>query len=176
MKFNETALKGAFLIAATRHEDERGSFRRIWSRKEFIRHGLSARWIQSNISRNPRKATLRGMHMQRAPHTETKLVTCLQGAMYDVIVDLRPDSLTYLQWVGFELTEKEPTALYIPEGLAHGFITLAVDTVVHYQISEEYHPESAVGVRYDDPTLKIDWPLEPEVIAPRDQAWSAIMP
>ena len=176
MTFKETALKSAYLITAEKHTDERGSFEELWSRKAFARHGLTTHWVQTSLSRNPRKATLRGMHMQRRPHTEIKLVTCIQGAAYDVMVDLRPDSLTYLQWVGFEISAHTPTALYIPEGMAHGFITLEDDTAIHYQLSKTYHPESAIGVRFDDPILKIDWPMTPEVIAERDKAYPNIVP
>ena len=147
MIFTETRLAGAYLIEPERIEDERGFFARTWCRDEFERHGLNPRLVQCNVSYNARRGTLRGMHYQAKPHEEAKLVRCTRGAIYDVIVDLRPDSPTYRQWVAAELTAENRRMLYIPEGFAHGFQTLADETEVFYQMSELFHPESARGVR-----------------------------
>lgn len=159
MIFTETKLGGAFIIEPERHEDERGFFARTWCQRQFEAHGLNPRLVQCNISFNRRKGTLRGMHYQTAPHAEAKLVRCTMGAIYDVILDLRPDSATLKQWVAVELTADNHRMLYIPEGLAHGFQTLADDTEVFYQMSEFYHPENVWGVRWDDPEFGIRWPL-----------------
>ncbi len=167
----ETKLKGAFLIEPERLEDERGFFARTWCQREFAALGLEPAWVQSSISFNKSKATLRGMHYQAAPYEETKLVRCTAGAIYDVIVDLRPGSETYRQWLGVELTAANRCLLYIPQGVAHGFETLTDDAEVFYEISEFYHPESARGVRWDDPALGIEWPLKAQILSDRDRSY-----
>lgn len=160
MIFTETKLKGAFLVEPERFEDERGFFARSWSPREFEAHGLSARLAECNISFNKRKGILRGMHFQTAPHAQAKLVRCTAGAIFDVAIDLRPESPTFKEWVGAELTASNRLMLYIPEGFAHGFQTLADETEVFYQMSEFYAPECASGVRWDDPAFRIEWPAE----------------
>ncbi len=171
MIFLETRLKGAFIIDPERLEDDRGFFARTWCQGEFEAHGLDLRLVQCNISFNRRKGTLRGMHYQAAPHTEAKLVRCTMGVIYDVIVDLRPGSPTFTQWAAVDLTAENRRMLYIPEGLAHGFQTLADNTEVFYQISEFYHPESARGVRWDDPAFCIEWPIAERIISDRDRKY-----
>jgi dTDP-4-dehydrorhamnose 3,5-epimerase len=143
---------------------------------DFPANGLVADFVQTSQSYNRKRGTLRGMHFQHPPHAEIKLVRCVQGAIFDVIVDLRPDSPTYLRWEGFELSLANGRALYVPEGFAHGFITLTNDTFVHYQISHPHTPEAAGGIRYDDPALAIAWPEPVTVISERDQAWPAFEP
>jgi dTDP-4-dehydrorhamnose 3,5-epimerase len=171
MLFHETRLKGAFLIEPERREDERGFFARTWCREEFAAHGIHARWVQCNISANSRAGTLRGMHFQAEPHPEAKLIRCTMGAVYDVIVDVRTGSATYGQWVGVELSAENRRQIYVPEGFAHGFQTLADDTELFYQMSEFYHPELMRGFRWDDPALQIDWPpCRERIIAARDLA------
>jgi len=169
--FAETKLEGAFVIEPERLGDERGFFARTWCRREFEAHGLNPRLVQCNVSFNRKKGTLRGMHYQAAPHEEAKLVRCTMGAIYDVIIDLRPDSPTFRQWTAVELTEDNRCMLYVPEGFAHGFQTLENDTEVLYQMSEFYHPESARGVRWDDPAFGIEWPIEQLTISSRDRSY-----
>jgi dTDP-4-dehydrorhamnose 3,5-epimerase len=172
MIFTETKLKSAYLIELETFEDERGFFARSWSEREFEAEGLDARLAECNISFNKREGTLRGMHYQDAPHGQTKLVRCTRGAIYDVIVDLRPDSETFKQWVGFELTADNKRMLYVPEKFAHGFQTLADDSEVFYQMSTPFAPESARGVRFDDPAFKIEWPHTDErIIIARDREY-----
>jgi dTDP-4-dehydrorhamnose 3,5-epimerase len=174
MIFQETPLPGAFVIEPERFEDECGSVARTWCRREFAERGLSAELVQCNTSFNTKKGTLRGMHFQVAPHAEIKLVCCTRGAIYDVIIDLRPDSPAYRRWVAIELTTENLRQLYVPEGFAHGFQTLVDGSEVFYQMSEFYHPESARGVRWDDPAFGITWPLPVSVISPRDRAYALL--
>jgi dTDP-4-dehydrorhamnose 3,5-epimerase len=170
--FVETALPGAFVVELERREDERGFFARAWCRREFEQHGLAGRLVQCNVSFNKRSGTLRGMHYQVAPHEEAKLVRCTSGAVYDVIVDLRPGSSAFKQWVGVELTAENRRALYVPEGLAHGYQTLVDGTETLYQVSEFYAPESERGVRWDDPAFGIEWPEAPEpTVSEKDRSW-----
>jgi len=169
MIFEETILKGAFLIKPERLEDERGFFARVWCRKEFDAHGLGTTLVQCNVSFNASKWTLRGMHYQAPPHEEAKLVRCTMGAIYDVIVDLRKDSPTYRRHVGEVLSAENRNMFYIPEGFAHGFITLEDRTEVFYQMSAFYDAESARGVRWNDPAFGILWPAEVTVISERDR-------
>jgi len=169
MTFIETALKGAFIIEPELIHDQRGFFASIWSQKEFANHGLGAPVVQANLSLNKQRGTLRGMHFQIRPHQEAKLVRCTAGSIYDVIIDLREDSPSLHRWVGVELSKCNHLLLYVPEGFAHGFQTLEDNTEVAYQISEYYHPESARGVRWDDPTFGISWPLPVTVISERDR-------
>lgn len=170
MLFTETKLKGAYIIDVKRLEDERGFFGRSYCQREFEALGLNTNVVQTNVSYNKKKGTLRGMHMQLAPHEETKLVRCTHGAIYDVIVDLRPDSPTFKQWVGVELTADSYRMLYVPEGFAHGFITLEDNTDVTYQVTQFYTPGAERGYRWDDPAFNIQWPIEPVVISEKDRA------
>ena len=171
MKFEVTSLAGAFVIHQERITDERGFFARTFSREEFAAHGLSTEVVHCNTSFNRRRGTLRGMHWQESPYEETKLVRCTSGAIHDVIVDLRHDSATYGRHVGVELTAEAGTLLYVPEGFAHGFITLTDDVEVAYQMSQVYAPEHARGARWDDPFFDIQWPLEPIVMSARDRSY-----
>jgi dTDP-4-dehydrorhamnose 3,5-epimerase len=155
---HETGLPGALLIEPLRRADERGFFARTWCARAFAARGIHCAWVQCNVSFNKHTGTLRGLHYQVAPHEEDKLVRCTRGAIYDVIVDLRPGSATCGRWAAFELTADNGLALFIPHGFAHGFQTLADDSEVFYQMSEFYHPESARGLRWDDPALGIVWP------------------
>jgi dTDP-4-dehydrorhamnose 3,5-epimerase len=169
MIFTETILKGAYVIQPERREDDRGFFARVWCRKEFEAHGLATALVQSSVSFNASMGTLRGMHFQVAPHEEAKLVRCTMGAIFDVMVDLRKDSATYLRHFGEVLSAENRNMFYIPEGFAHGFITLEDRTEVFYQMSAYYNAESARGVRWNDPSLGIRWPAEVRVISERDR-------
>ena len=171
MRLRETPLSGAFTVDLDRIEDERGFFGRSFCEKEFAARGLESRFVQCNVSYNRLAGTLRGMHFQVEPHGEAKLVRCTMGAIYDVIVDVRPDSPTYLKWFGAEFSATNRTALFIPSGFAHGFQTLVDDSEVLYQMSEFFHPESARGVRWDDPVLAIRWPLRNFTISEKDRAY-----
>ena len=159
------------MVDVERMEDERGFFARTWSQKEWAAQGLDSRLLECNVSFNKRAGTLRGMHYQTAPYAQAKLVRCTAGALFDVIVDLRPDSPTHKQWVGVELSAENGRSLFIPEGLAHGFQTLADGTEVLYQMSEVYAPECARGVRWDDPAFGIEWPRAVTVIYERDASY-----
>ena len=169
MNFIPIHLDGAYLIEPERLSDERGFFARTWCQNEFADKGLNANFVQSNISYNKARGTLRGMHYQKTPHEEAKLIRCTQGAIYDVIVDLRSDSNTFRQWFGVELTAENRNALYVPEAFAHGFITLQDDTEVLYATSESFHPKYATGFRWNDPAFSIKWPIDMKVIIERDQ-------
>jgi dTDP-4-dehydrorhamnose 3,5-epimerase len=169
MRFVLTHLAGAYLIEPEPISDERGFFARTYCRNEFAEMGLNPNLVQCNISYNKMSGTLRGMHFQKAPYAEAKLVRCTQGGIYDVIVDLRNDSETFRQWFGVELTAENKNALYVPEGFAHGFITLKDDTEVLYQMSEFFHAECSSGVRWNDPAFMITWPRSISVISERDQ-------
>jgi dTDP-4-dehydrorhamnose 3,5-epimerase len=171
MTFTETKLKGAFLIDLKRLEDQRGFFARVWCQEDFNKHGLNPRIAQVNLSFNKKKGTLRGMHFQHAPHQECKLVRCSRGAIYDVIIDLRPSSPTYKQWVGVELRADTYRMLFVPEDFAHGYQSLEDDTEVLYQVSQCYAPQSEGGMRYNDPAFGIQWPLQVTVISEKDKAW-----
>jgi dTDP-4-dehydrorhamnose 3,5-epimerase len=171
MIFKETGLSGAFALEPERIADERGFFARTFCAREFAERGLAARFVQASISFNARAGTLRGLHFQVPPHREVKLVRCTAGAVWDVIVDLRVGSPTRLSWFGAELSADNRTALYIPEGFAHGFITLADDSEVFYEMSEFYAPAAGRGLRWNDPALGIRWPAQPAVIAPRDATY-----
>lgn len=169
MIFTETKLRGAYIIEPELLEDERGFFARTWGREDFDARRLDSNLMQCNSSFNKQRGTLRGMHYQATPHEEVKLVRCTAGAIYDVIVDLREDSPTRSQWFGVELNASNRLMVYIPKGFAHGFQTLADETEVFYQVSEYYHPESARGVRWNDPAFGIDWPLTVTAISQRDR-------
>ena len=174
MQFEQTTLKDAWLIALDPARDYRGYFARTFSVDEFAAQGLEANFPQHSISFNARSGTVRGMHFQNKPHQEAKLVRCTQGAIYDVAIDLRSDSPTRYQWVGAELTSDNHRMLYIPEGFAHGYQTLADSTEIFYQMSEFYHPESTGGVRWNDPAFDLTWPLAVTVIAERDATYPLI--
>ncbi len=171
MLFAETSIKGVYIIDLVRHEDERGFFARSWCQREFEEHGLNPRLVQCNISFNSKRGTLRGMHYQATPFEEARLVRCITGAMYDVVIDLRSNSPTFKKWLAIELTANNHRALYIPEGLAHGFQTLADDTEVFYQMSEFYTPDAARGLRWDDPAFRIKWPIEALIISEKDRSY-----
>ena len=173
--FTEIQLSGAFLVEPQRHEDERGFFARSWCKREFKKHGLNSELVQCNISFNLKKGTLRGMHYQEPPHEETKLVRCTKGAIYDVIIDLRADSQTFRKWFSIELTEENRKVLYIPEGFAHGFLTLKENTEVFYQMSEFYAPGHAKGVRWNDSAFGIAWPEEITMISEKDKQYPDFM-
>ena len=172
MRFTPTRLDGVFVIELERHEDERGFFARTWCRDEFANHGLVSHLAQCSLSRNSSSGTLRGMHFQSAPYEETKVVRCTAGAIFDVIIDLRADSETQGEWLAVELRADEGNALYVPEGFAHGFQTLADETDVLYMIADPYVPDAASGVRWDDPAFGIQWPgAEVRTISDRDRSW-----
>ena len=171
MIFTKTVLNDAMIIDIERKEDDRGFFARSWCRREFEAHGLNPNLAQCNISFNPKKGTLRGMHFQVKPYEEAKLARCMRGSLCDVIVDLRPDSPTYNKHLSVVLTSENRRMLYVPEGFAHGFLTLEDDTEVFYQISEFYRPESQRGFRWDDPAFAIAWPAEVRLISERDRSY-----
>jgi len=169
--FTETKLKGAFIIEPERLNDERGFFARTFCQNEFEDHGIRMEIAQCNISFNKKKGTLRGMHYQAPPHEEGKLVSCTKGAIYDVILDLRPRSITFKKWIDIELSRENRKMLYIPAEFAHGFQTLEDETEVFYMISEFYHPECAKGIRWDDPVFGIKWPIDLKIINAKDQSY-----
>jgi len=172
MIFTETKLPGAFIIELEKRGDDRGFFARAWCKQEFEDHGLHSNWVQANLASTKKYGTLRGLHYQVAPYQETKLMRCIRGAIYDVIVDLRPESATYKQWLGVELTADNRKMLYIPEGFAHGYQALVDDAETFYFASQFYTPGSEQGVRYNDPAFGIEWPLEIRVISDKDKSWS----
>ncbi len=176
MNFIKTKLEGAYIIEPNRFEDERGFFSEMYREDLFESHGLKSHLVQSNISFSLTKGTVRGMHFQVAPHPQEKLVRCNAGSIHDVIVDLRPESETYCEWISVELTSINKTMLYIPAGFAHGFQTLGNNAEVAYQQFELYHPECEGGVRWNDPAFGIDWPLEVSVISDRDRDYSDYKP
>ena len=168
MIIHETRFEGAYVIEPQPVRDDRGFFARVWCEEEMGAFGLSGRTAQASVSFNKARGTLRGMHFQRAPHEEDKLVRCTQGAIYDVIVDLRSDSQTHMEWQAFELSADNRKTLFVPRGFAHGFLTLEDETEIFYQISEYYVPEAGAGLRYDDPALGIHWPEPIQVISDKD--------
>lgn len=172
MIFHETGIPDVLVVEAELRSDERGFFARTWCRRDFRERGLNPDLVQASLSFSPRAGTLRGLHWQAAPSEEAKLVRCTRGAIYDVAVDLRPGSRTYRQWLGETLSAQKYRMLYLPEGVAHGFLTLADDTEVTYQMSQYHDPASQRGARYDDPAFRIRWPAEVRVISDRDAGWS----
>lgn len=173
MIFQQTTINGAYLIEAEPQLDERGFFSRTFCQMEFLDHGLNHVWKQCSISYNEKFGTLRGLHYQCNPHSEVKLVRVTRGSIYDVILDLRPESSSYKRWEAFNLTGQSYRQLYIPQGVAHGFQTLEDNTEVYYQVSESYHPESSRGVYYLDPSFSINWPILPPVaISEKDKLYS----
>jgi len=171
--FRETSLHGAFVIELEERSDDRGFFARTFCAREFEEHGLKPTVAQANVSYNHQAGTLRGMHYQVPPAAETKLVRCTRGAVYDVIIDLRPDSPSYLEHFGIELTEHNRLALYVPEMFAHGYLTLSADAEVVYQVGEFYTPGFERGIRYDDPAFAIQWPAPVTLLSPKDESWPA---
>ena len=176
MIFTPLSLAGTWTVAPEPHRDRRGFFARTWCADEFAAHGLDPRVAQCSISYNERKGTLRGLHLQDRPHGEVKLVRCVRGAIYDVIVDLRPGSDTFLRHATVELNSDNRLSLYIPEGVAHGFQTLVDDTEVWYQMSALYAPDFTRGVRWNDPLFGISWPHLPPIIIERDSAFPDFLP
>jgi len=174
--FTPTAIAGAVVVDVERHEDERGFFGRTFCEREFEAAGLPGRFVQASVSWNARRHTLRGMHWQAAPNGETKLVRCTRGALLDVVVDLRPGSPTYLRHLAVELDAAGRRALVIPRGAAHGFLTLADDTEVLYQMDVAWVPDAGRGARFDDPAFGLAWPAAPAVISPRDRSWPDFRP
>ncbi len=172
MRFQETEIRGAWIIDVEPIEDARGLFARVWCRRELAEHGLEIEVAQCNTSFSKHRGTLRGMHFQRAPYEEVKFIRCSRGALYDVIIDLRPDSPTYKRWVGVELSAENRRALYVPRAFAHGFQTLEDDVEIFYMMSEFYAPGAEAGVRWDDPAFDIKWPVaEPTEISDKDVGW-----
>lgn len=169
MKYIETPLEGAWLIEPEKRGDDRGFFARIFCQREFEGHGLASTFVQANNSLSGPRGTLRGMHYQLPPHAETKLVRCIQGAFWDVILDLRPDSPTFGQWFGAELSAANRRMMYVPKGFAHGLITLTEDAESFYLVDEFYSPDFERGVRWDDPKFNIEWPIAPTVISDKDR-------
>jgi len=169
MKFKELDITGAWRIEAELVSDERGVFRRHYCREEFAAHGIEAGVMQGNVSENPHLHTLRGFHYQLAPHAEGKTISCFSGALYDIIVDLRPDSATFMHWVALTIDAKDRSSLYVPPGCANAYLTVAADTVVHYYMSEMYTPGSYRGFCYNDASFNFEWPAKPKVISARDR-------
>jgi len=176
VKFTETALPGAYVVDLEKFTDERGYFARAWCRREFRAQGLEEELVQASLSFNARRGTLRGMHFQVPPFAEAKLVRCVRGALYDVMIDLRPRSRTFLRWISVELTAANGRMVYIPRGFAHGFKTLEDETEILYQMTEFYAPEYARGVRWNDPLFHIAWPEGRITIAPRDDQYPDAAP
>lgn len=174
MNIQPTKIDSLFVIEPTRLVDDRGFFARTFCETAFREHGIDSSIRQCNVSFNHKRGTLRGMHLQREPHAEAKLVRCTRGAIYDVIVDVRPESPTFCQWVAFELSADNGRQLAIGKGLAHGFQTLTDDTEVFYQMSESFHPTSSTGYHYNDPAFQIEWPLPVVCLSDKDNAWSLI--
>ena len=171
MRIQETPVQGVKVVLPDLFEDERGYFARTWGKDVFADQGLVAAMVQRNLSFNAATGTLRGMHFQRAPFGEVKVVSCMIGAIYDVALDIRPDSPTFGRWYGAELTAQNGAMLYVPEGCAHGYLTLEPGSLVEYLISEFYHPEVSGGIRWDDPFFAVDWPAEPTTMNERDRTW-----
>lgn len=171
MIFQETKLTGVFEIQIEAKADERGFFARTWCQQEFESHGLNSQLAQCSVSFNTRKGTLRGMHYQAAPFPETKVVRCTRGSLYDVVLDLREQSPTFKQWIGVTLDAEKRNMVYVPEGCAHGFITLEAETEIFYQISEFFKPELSRGVRWDDSAFQIAWPAPVQLISERDRTY-----
>jgi dTDP-4-dehydrorhamnose 3,5-epimerase len=176
MIFTKGPLPGTYVLRPERIEDQRGFFARTFCQHELAEHGLEINIAQANVSANHHRGTLRGMHYQAAPHQETKIVRCTRGGIYDVIVDLRPESEAHGEWMGVELTADNGHILYVPEGFAHGYLTLTPNTEVSYFVSEFYAPDAERGVRHDDPAFGIDWPIAVETISEKDASWPDYQP
>jgi dTDP-4-dehydrorhamnose 3,5-epimerase len=172
MIFKKTKLKGIFIIELEKHRDERGYFARTWCRNEFKENGLNSNLAQANTALSFQKGTLRGMHYQIAPYEETKIIRCIRGSVFDVVIDIRPDSITYGQWLGVELSFENQTMLYVPEGFAHGYKTLENNSEVFYLVSQFYTPDAERGIRWDDPAFNITWPETSDlIISEKDKNW-----
>jgi len=172
MIFKEIKLPGAFIIDIEKYEDDRGFFARAWCQNEFEAQGLNTHWVQANLGFSKKRGTIRGLHYQVAPHAEIKLIRCIRGAVYDVIVDLRPDSPTYKQWLGVELSADNHKMLYIPAGFAHGYQALEDESETFYQVSQFYAPGAEKGLRWNDPTFNIEWPITKNLIlSEKDKNW-----
>lgn len=171
MNLQPTRIHGAFLSEPSSFTDERGSFSEVYQLRALAEQGWRGSFVRSAISHNLHRGTLRGLHFQRAPHSEAKLVTCIRGLVFDVIADVRPDSPTFGQWAGYELSPDNRRVLFLPEGVAHGYQTLSDDTTVHYHLSNYYAPEHGDGIRWDDPTLAVHWPLPPSRLSDQDRRW-----
>lgn len=176
MRFSETRIPGAWIIDPAPIEDARGLFATTWLPEEFVARGLDPSLAQCNLAFNRRRGTLRGLHFQRAPHEQVKIVRCTRGALLDVIVDLRPESPTYRTWASVELTADNRRMIYVPAGTAHGYLTLADETEVYYHASKKWAPAHEWGVRWNDPALGIEWPFEPVVISEKDRTWPLLGP
>lgn len=176
MQFTSTPLPGAYLVGLEPRADARGMFARAFCAQEFGGQGLETAFVQANISTNTHAGTVRGMHFQRAPHAEVKLVRCTKGAIFDVIVDMREDSPTYRRWFGAELSEDNGLAMYVPQGFAHGYQALSDGAAVFYLVSAFYAPQSEGGLRHDDPALSIEWPRPATEVSPKDAAWPLLGP
>lgn len=170
----QTTLPGAYVIEPETISDSRGFFARIWCREELRQCGLKTDLAQSNIGFSHRRGTLRGLHFQRAPWAEVKVVRCTRGAIFDVVVDLRPESVAYKRWFGVELSAENGRMIYVPEGFAHGYLTLIDNTEINYHSSQFYNPQAAFGVRYSDPAFSIEWPLAANSISEQDRNWPLI--
>lgn len=175
MKFIKTEIKDVLIVEQEKMPDHRGFFARTFCINEFAEKGIDFTIVQCSVSHNKKRGTLRGMHFQKKPHEEAKIVSCIKGRIYDVVVDLRSESTSYKRWVAVELNENNNRSLYIPKGCAHGFQTLSDDAVVYYQMNEFYHPESSAGIVYNDPSLQIDWPLEEKIISEKDLGLDALV-
>jgi dTDP-4-dehydrorhamnose 3,5-epimerase len=172
--FKETTLPGAYVIEPEKINDHRGYFARVWCRAELEKHGLKSDLAQSNVGFSNKKATLRGLHFQHAPHAEVKIVRCTRGAIFDVIVDLRRESPTYKKWFAVELSDENSRMIYVPERFAQGYITLVDNTEMHYHTSQFFSPQTAAGIRYNDPAFGIEWPMAPAVVSVQDSTWPLI--
>lgn len=171
MKFTSTKLAGVYIIDLEPHEDERGFFARTFCKHEFGELGLCTDFVQCNLSYNIKRGTLRGMHFQKHPYEEIKIVSCMKGALYDVVLDIRKGSETYGEWIAEELTDANHKMIYIPKGLAHGFQTLTDDCLMYYQMGQFYTPSSGSGIRYDDGRFQIKWPVKEKIISEQDRNW-----
>ena len=171
MKFTETPLAGAFIVDMTPFEDDRGLFARHWCRREFEQRGLPTDICQINFSSNPAKGTLRGIHYQVPPYGESKFIRCVQGAVYDLMIDLRPESSTYGESFGVELSQDNNRSLFVPAQFGHGYLTLENNTSVIYHVSEFFTPDAEAGIRFDDPRFQVKWPIKPVVVSEKDRNW-----
>lgn len=174
MEFQQTNIAGSWVISPAPHRDARGRFMRAWCEREFSEQGIVFHPVQANMGFSIKQGTVRGMHFQVAPAPEAKLVRCTRGSMFDVLVDMRSDSQTYLQWFGVKLNPENGRMLYVPEGCAHGYQTLVDDTEMHYMTSAFYVPFAARGARFNDPAFEIEWPLAPTVVSEQDENWPLI--
>ncbi len=176
MIFKETQFESVYIVELEKHADSRGFFARTWCRNEFEARGLNTQLLQSNIAFSKSRGTLRGLHYQEKPYAEVKLIRCLRGSVYDVIVDLRPESETYKHWLATELTGDDYKMIYVPEGFAHGYQTLEDNTEIFYQVSQMYTPEFERGIRFNDPAFMIQWPDDIRIISDKDLNWKDYLP